>query len=89
MPVTFLGYQLIDFVNPNGDAVKGCKFFFCYESEKHSYHGLEVASYFADFVRDRILYDLVQHCEPGQRYQLDLIPSFSGKTKINNLTPIK
>lgn len=89
MPVTFLGYQLLDFVNNDGEPVKGCKFFFCFDSEKRNYKGLEVASYFADYSRDRILYDLVQHCEAGQRYQLDLIPSFSGKTKINNLTPIK
>lgn len=89
MPVTFLGYQVLDFVNNDGDAVKGIKFFFMYESDKRNYKGFEVSSYFADFLRDRILYDIVQKCVPGERYVLDLTPSFSGKTKINNLTPIK
>lgn len=89
MPVSYLGYQLLDFVNDNGDPVKGLKFFFFFESEKPNYHGFEVASYFADYVRDRILYDIVQNCIPGERYNLDLMPSFSGKTKIKNLIPIK
>lgn len=89
MPVTFLGYQLLDFVDDHGNPVKGCKFYFFHDSEKRNYFGFEVDSYFADFVRDRILYDIVQKCVPGQRYDLDLTPSFSGKTKINNLTPIK
>ena len=46
MQVVFLGYNLVDFVNDDGQSIKGLKFFFYFESEKRNYHGYEVASCF-------------------------------------------
>lgn len=89
MEIIFLGYQLVEFTNNDGQYVKGCKFTFCFESDKRNYKGYESSSYFADFSRDRLLYDIVQKCNPLEHYVLDLTPSFSGKTRINNIVPIK
>ena len=89
MLITFLGYQILDFTNNDGEPIKGIKMYFMFPSEKRNYKGFEVASYFADYVREKILYDMIQKCVPGERYQLDLIPSFSGKTKIESINPVK
>lgn len=89
MPVTFLGYQFLDFINNDSAPIKGIKFYFYFPSEKANYKGFEVASYFADYVKERILYDMVQKCIPGEQYVFDTIPSFSGKTKIKSINPIK
>lgn len=89
MDILFLGYQLLDFVNDNGEPIKGVKFNFAFHSEKRNYHGMESASYFADYDRDKLLYDMVQRCKPMTMYNAILIPSFSGKTKIQSIGEVK
>lgn len=89
MNILFLGYMLLDFVNNDGEPVKGLKMFFAHDSEKRNFHGLEPESYFVDFIRDKLLYDMVLKCKPLTRYGVDLIPSFSGKTKIRSIGEVQ
>lgn len=88
MEVTFLGYQLLDFVNNENQSVKGIKVYFFFQSDRKNFKGYEVGSYFCDYARDRILYDMVQKLEPLKKYKLELIPSFTGKTKISCFNPV-
>lgn len=89
MDVLFLGYQILDFVNKEGEVIKGVKFQFAFKSEKRGYNGFESASYFADYERDRLLHDMILKCSPMEHYHFVLTPSFSGKTKIESIGSVK
>lgn len=82
MDIIFLGYSLINFTNDDGQHIDGLKFYFAHESDKSNYSGLQVDSYFVDRQNQEVLYSLAQKCIPLNKYILDLIPSFNGKTRI-------
>lgn len=86
----FLGIQAIDFTDKKtGNEIKGAKLHICHDSSKRGFRGIESEQIFLDSVRDKLVIDMAAACEPMKFYDFVLEQSFSGKSRIVCINPIK
>lgn len=89
MEIIYLGYSIYNFTTKEGEKIDGLKIFFAYQNDKPNSSGYVCGNYFVDRQNDNILFNIVQKCIPLEKYVLDLIPSFGGKTRIKSINTVK